>query len=61
VRKLEDKKWLSVKEATEYLSLPSVQALYQAIKREQIPFYRLSQRIRFLRSDLDALFEIETP
>ncbi len=54
------KEWFSAQEAADYLSLPTKQALYVALRREKIPVYRLGKRLRFLRSDLDALFIPDT-
>ena len=53
------KKWLNSAEATEYLGLPSVKALHQAVRRDSIPRYRWGKRIRFKVSDLDALMVLD--
>lgn len=43
-------------EAAAYLKLPSVRALYQAVRRGQVPVHRLgSRRMRFARADLEAV------
>ncbi|WP_242333389.1 helix-turn-helix domain-containing protein [Anaeromyxobacter sp. SG66] len=43
-------------EAVTYLRLPSIRALYQAVRRGQVPVHRLgSRRMRFYRAELDAL------
>ena len=48
--------WLTIMEAVEYLRFPSRGALYQAIRRGQIPAHKLGARIRLKRSELDAAF-----
>lgn len=52
-----DTPWLSAEQAAEYLALSSKQALYQAVRRGEIPCYRLGKRLRFKRSELDRLLE----
>ncbi len=47
--------WLTADEATEYLRFPSRDALYQAVHRGQIPTRRIGRRLRFRRTELDAL------
>ena len=47
--------WLNADAAVRYLGLPSRQALYQAIRRGQVPVHRLGRRLRFSRADLDRL------
>lgn len=47
--------WLSADEAYRYLSLPSRKALYQAIRRGQVPVHRLGRRMRFNTAELDKL------
>lgn len=49
------KRWLTVAEAATYLGLPSVKALHQAARRDNIPRYKWGTRIRFDIADLDAL------
>jgi excisionase family DNA binding protein len=47
--------WLNAAEAAVYLSLPSVRALYQAVRRGQVKCHRLGpRRMRFSRRELDA-------
>jgi len=41
-------------EAARYLGLPSIRALYQAVRRGQVPARRLGRRLRFWRQDLDG-------
>ncbi len=48
--------WLTAAQAALYLGLPSIRALYQAVRRGQVPARRLGRRLRFLRQDLDATF-----
>jgi len=50
--------WLTATEAVRYLGLPSCKALYQAIRRGQVPTHRLGKRrMRFRRTELDAVLE----
>ena len=50
--------WLGADQAARYLGLPSRKALYQAIRRRQIPVHRLGKRrMRFRRSELDQALE----
>ena len=46
--------WLTVDETVAYLALPSRMALYQAVRRGQVPAHRFGRRLRFRRSELDA-------
>ncbi len=46
--------WMTAAQATQYLGLPSIRALYQAVRRGQVPVRRLGRRLRFLRQELDA-------
>jgi excisionase family DNA binding protein len=48
--------WMTAAQAALYLGLPSIRALYQAVRRGQVPARRLGRRLRFLRQDLDATF-----
>jgi excisionase family DNA binding protein len=48
--------WLNPLEAVRYLGLPSLKALYQAVRRGQIPAHRLGlKRLRFNKRELDEL------
>ena len=48
--------WLTAEAAATYLGLPTAQALYQAVRRGQVPVSRLGKRrLRFSRSELDLL------
>lgn len=48
--------WLNTEQAVAYLSLPSRKALYQAVRRGQIPVHRLGpRRMRFRRVELDSI------
>jgi excisionase family DNA binding protein len=50
--------WLTVEETVRYLGLPSRRALYQAIRRGQVPVHRLgARRMRFRRAELDQVLE----
>ena len=48
--------WLTVEQAAEYLGFPSRAALYMAIRRGQVPAYKMGKRVRFKRSELDQAF-----
>ena len=48
-------RWLTTDEATAYLGFPSRKALYAAVERGQVPGHKLGRRLRFSRSELDAL------
>ena len=45
--------WLTVEDAVRYLGLRSRMALYQAVRRGQVPSHRFGRRLRFRRSELD--------
>jgi len=47
--------WLNSEEAVKYLHFPSVDALYQAVRRGQVPAHRLGRRLRFHRGELDKV------
>ena len=49
--------WLTVEQAAEYLAFPSRAAVYQAVRRGQIPAYRIGKRLRFRRRELDKAFQ----
>lgn len=50
--------WLGVDQAARYLGLPSRKALYQAVRRGQLPVHRLgTRRMRFRRVELDQVLE----
>ncbi len=49
--------WLTVEQVVEYLAFPSRAAVYQAVRRGQIPVYRIGKRLRFKRSELDEAFQ----
>jgi excisionase family DNA binding protein len=53
-------KWLTSREATEYLRLPSVGALRQLVYRRRIPFSKMGRSLRFNRRELDRFLEIST-
>jgi hypothetical protein len=53
--------WLSAPEATRYLRLPSVRALYQAVRRGWVPAHRFGPRqLRFHRLELDCVLGAPT-
>lgn len=48
--------WFTADEAAEYLRFNSKKALYQAVRRGQVPAHRLGRRtLRFRRMELDQL------
>ncbi len=48
--------WFTASEAAEYLRFNSTKALYQAVRRGQVPAHRLGRRtLRFSRVELDQL------
>lgn len=49
--------WMTVPETVKYLGLPSDKALYQAVRRGQIPAHRLGKRLRFSAVELDRVLE----
>ncbi len=53
---LEKLKWMNSKEAAFYLRI-SVGQIRNMVWRGQVKYYRLSNRIRFLKFDLDALMK----
>ena len=48
-----EKLWLTADETTRYLGFPSRKALYQAVRRGQIPGHRIGRRLRFNVTELD--------
>lgn len=47
--------WMTPEEAIVYLRLPTVRALYQAVRRGEIPCHRRARRTMvFHRGELDA-------
>jgi excisionase family DNA binding protein len=56
VKTLLEGPWLTTDQAVQYLALPSRKALYQAVRRGQVPVHRLGlRRMRFSRVELDEL------
>lgn len=50
--------WLTADDVAEYLGLPSRQAVYQAVRRGEVPAHRLGRRrLRFRRDELDRTLE----
>jgi excisionase family DNA binding protein len=47
--------WLNAKQAAAYLAMPSVKAVYQAVRRGQIPVHRFGSRLRFHTEELDKV------
>jgi len=52
-----DDRWMSPQDARRYLGLPSLSALYSMKARGELPYYQLGRRLRFRRSEMDALLE----
>ena len=50
---LSSREWLTAAQAAQYLSLPSVKALYQFTRRGLIPAHRLGRLLRYRRQELD--------
>jgi excisionase family DNA binding protein len=50
-------RWLTADEATAHLGFPSRKALYAAVERGQVPVHKLGRRLRFRRTELDALLD----
>ncbi len=53
-------KWLTSREAVDYLRLPSLGALRQLVYRRRIPYAKLGRSLRFNRQDLDMFLESGT-
>lgn len=51
----QEDKWLTAKQAASYLRLSSEKAVYERVRRGQIPAFRFGRYYRFRVSDLDAL------
>jgi len=51
--------WLDPTQAAEYLALPSRKAVYEAVRRGELPAYRFGRRLRFRREELDAVLLAE--
>ena len=45
--------WMTAEQAATHLGLPSRKALYQAVRRGQVPVHRFGKRLRFNRAELD--------
>lgn len=54
---IENSTWLNSKEAAAYLRLPSVGILRVMVCKRQIPFYKLGNRLRFKRIELNKFIE----
>ncbi len=50
----ENLKWITTKEAAQYLRV-SVGQIRNMVWRGQLPSYRINNRLRFLRSDIDKI------
>lgn len=49
---------LTAEEAVQYLRLPSLRALYRAIKEHRLPFGRIGRQYRFHKAHLDRWLEV---
>ena len=47
--------WINATEAAAYLGLRSRKAVYQAVRRGQIPVHRLGKRMLFRKEEIDAV------
>ena len=45
--------WMTVVDVRDYLSLPSKQAVYEAVRAGQLPVHRLGHRLRFRKTEID--------
>lgn len=53
--------WMNAEAAAQYLRLPSRKALYQAVRRGELPVHRFGRRLRFRQEELDrAILRIQT-
>jgi excisionase family DNA binding protein len=52
----DNNKWMTSREAASYIRV-SVGQIRNMVWRQQIPCYRISNRLRFLRCDLDGLLK----
>lgn len=50
-----DSEWLTADEAATYLGLPSRRALYQRVRRGQVPVHGFGRSLRFHKSELDGV------
>lgn len=55
-KKTENKKWLSVVEAAEYLGI-SKETIYRLIESDNIPKFRIGKLWKFKTTDLDQWIE----
>ncbi len=53
----ENSKWLTAKEAAQYLKLASVEVLRNMVCQRRVPCYKLGKNLRFKISELDSLIE----
>jgi excisionase family DNA binding protein len=47
------RQWMTADQAKRYLGFPSRKALYQAVRRGQIPGHRIGRRLRFNATEVD--------
>ena len=53
----DNSKWLTAKEAAQYLRLSSVEVLRNMVCQRRVPCYKLGKSLRFKVSELDSLME----
>ncbi len=53
----DNSKWLTAKEASQYLRLSSVEVLRNMVCQRRVPCYKLGKSLRFKVSELDSLME----
>ena len=53
--------WMTADEAAEYLGLPSRKAVYERVRRGQLPAHRFGRNLRFHREELDQAVKGDTP
>ncbi len=53
-------RWLTADEAARYLGFPSRKALYQAVRRGQVPGHRIGRRLRFSAAEIDRVVQRTT-
>lgn len=53
----DNSKWLTAKEAAQYLRLSSVEVLRNMVCQRRVPCYKMGKSLRFMVSELDTLME----
>lgn len=52
--------WMNAKDAARYLALPSVKALYQAVRRGHVPAHFIGRSLRIDRREADQFLRART-